>query len=250
MKLLAQARPLWGLALNRAASRTRSGPTEVGKSLGSFTVARMSYRQIIAQKRLFHRFTLPRVCRDITHRTSRGVALIEAALAIPVILLFIGGAIDLGSLLVRYVSASKLSYEGARYAAQLQDLELNDTPPSEEGDGGVASVSPNCTEAMAGADPLSQVCRRIIHLMPDETFLRTANGAVVYTASRPAPCTTNNEFTNPDVIPPISKVEVSVSLEWHPLLLTFLDIDQVTASTTAPYLGNKGADVTSCDRDM
>ena len=47
-------------------------------------------------------FKVPRWLQAITSRASRGVALIEAALAIPIILLFIGGAIDLGSLLVRY----------------------------------------------------------------------------------------------------------------------------------------------------
>ena len=204
---------------------------------------------------------LSRWLRAITTQASRGVALIEAALAIPVIILFIGGAIDLGSLLVRYVSASKLSYEGARFAAQLQDLELTDAPPAGgEGEGGVANdpAAPDCDHVIGGVDPLSQVCRRVLSLMPenmpafaaDASYLRNTAGAITYKASRPEPCEgQGNNLVEPNAIPPISKVSVSVSLEWRPLLLSFLDVEKVTATTTAPYLGNKGADVTSCNRD-
>jgi hypothetical protein len=84
----------------------------------------------------------------------------------------------------------------------------------------------------------------------DANYLRNTAGVITYLASRPDPCGKGgNSFTESNTIPPISKVSVSVSLAWRPLLLSFLDIEKVTATTTAPYLGNKGADVTSCNRD-
>jgi hypothetical protein len=166
-------------------------------------------------------------------RTSRGVALIEAALAVPVILLFIGGAIDLGSLLVGYVSASKLSYEGARFAAQIPGIAV---PASNLQD----ITFPACNDVQF-ISPQGQVCARIRALVPVNSaasnFLNTEPDAIKLVAEAPSKCSN----LPPNVSPPVTSIEVEVALPWKPLLLSFLEIDKVRASSNAPYLKNIGA---------
>jgi len=185
------------------------------------------------------RVHLPRILklsgwlRAITTQASRGVALIEAALAIPVILLFIGGAIDLGSLLVRYVSASKLSYEGARFAAQIPGIK----PPTANAHG---ETFPPCANVLFSS-PQGQVCARIQALVPTGSaeldFLQQEPDAIKLVAEVPTKCRTLPNGSTP----PVTAIEVKVALPWKPVLLTFLEIDDIRASSNAPYLRSVGA---------
>lgn len=168
---------------------------------------------------------------------EHGVALLEAVLIIPVLLLFIGGSIDLGTLIVRYVSASRFSYEGARFAAQVSG-----TTPTE-----AALACPTESQFnFSGSDDSSdnqmmgQVCTRIKALMDGSNFdYNIERGGITFEALRPSNCSG---------ISIASRVKVTVALNWQPTLLTFLNIHQVSASTTAPYLMNTSWDPSDTSR--
>ncbi len=52
-------------------------------------------------------------------RASRGQSLVEAAIVIPLLLLLVGGAIDLGTAYHNYVALTSASREGARRGVRL-----------------------------------------------------------------------------------------------------------------------------------
>jgi len=56
------------------------------------------------------------------NRHSRGGALLETAIAMPLLMLFAAGVVDLGIYLHAHFRASRIAYEGARYGASVQGL--------------------------------------------------------------------------------------------------------------------------------
>jgi hypothetical protein len=53
---------------------------------------------------------------------QRGTAMVETIAALPLLLLLFGGVYDLGMLIHSHSRASRIAYEGARYAASLAGL--------------------------------------------------------------------------------------------------------------------------------
>lgn len=75
---------------------------------------------------------------------ARGAVLIEAALVIPIALLMLFAAIELGRVLTQYLALSRIAYEGARFGSSLPGLL----------EGGVydrlceVGTDPNCSQAL------------------------------------------------------------------------------------------------------
>jgi Flp pilus assembly protein TadG len=59
-------------------------------------------------------------------RSERGAAMVEFAIVLPVLVLLVGGIIDLGRLLYTYNNLTSAVREGARLAAVLPDPQPND----------------------------------------------------------------------------------------------------------------------------
>ncbi len=57
-----------------------------------------------------------------SRKSEQGVAILEAVLALPILLIFTIGVIDLGNWLSKHYAASRIAYEASRAAAGLADL--------------------------------------------------------------------------------------------------------------------------------
>jgi Flp pilus assembly protein TadG len=178
-----------------------------------------------------------------TRRTMAGVALIEAALTIPLILLFIGGIVDLGRLVVRYVAASRFAYEGARFTSQLPGVLNTDSEAN------CATYTSNSTQSHS---VMGQLCNRIKVMMDNSGYTYdTESAGIVLTVSSEEPPEFNLDAPS---YPPAKSVTVRVGLTWEPLLLTFLKnpgassessgnvgqggagTSRINSSVTAPYI--------------
>ena len=180
---------------------------------------------------------------DSKAEECRGVAIIEAALTIPLLLLFIGGSYDLGTLLVRHISAGRFAYEAVRFAAQVPNLrptvneqgpyQLDCLDPTNQADGATNSELQLL---------MNQVCTRINRLMDQTDFFKydLEYSGIKLQAFPFVPCSNANAMME-NLPPMVSKVTVEVALNWQPMFLTFLNIQKVKGSTTAPYLMNSGS---------
>lgn len=183
--------------------------------------------------------TARRKHRDRARHSIAGVALIEAALTIPLILLFIGGIVDLGRLVVRYVAASRFAYEGARFTSQLPGV------IDSASEANCATYTSNSTQSQS---VMGQLCGRIQILMDNSGYnYDNESAGIVLSVSTEEPDQSNLDFPQAQA----TSVTVRVGLIWEPLLLTFLRNpgtstgpdgsgsaggNRISAAVTAPYL--------------
>lgn len=141
----------------------------------------------------------------VSRRGSRGAALLEFSVTLPALLIIILGILDLGSLIYEYMSVQRVAYEGARYAASLADLEEGPgyLPAPEEG--------PPVLQTVHG-----QLRTRIERLLDDGQL--DGNEATFST------------LRQGDI------VSVTVSVRHTALALKWLDQNEVSVSSSAPYL--------------
>ena len=146
---------------------------------------------------------------------SRGAALIEAAITIPLLLLFLFSVIDFAGYLSQHVTASRLAYEGARYAATVPGLEI----------GGVA-----CSSYIQEGKALihGQVCERMKRVF-ESSGLDYASGIGVF-SRRTATSTDELGTVNQSV------VEIEIFLPYRPLFLKVPLLSSAHVTIEAPYL--------------
>ena len=68
-------------------------------------------------------FNLYKLVHSLCASNQRGVALVEAVISIPLLIIFTFGMIDMAAWLMRHYAVSRISYEVSRSAASIPDLE-------------------------------------------------------------------------------------------------------------------------------
>ena len=167
--------------------------------------------------------TPTRLRRSNSNRSEAGVALIEATIVLPFLILFIMGIWDLGRALGDIMTASRIAFEGSRFAGSVPGLEtptaVSGTVSKGETSGNIAdAVATNVTTHKRVRDRISQILAR--YNIPSEDVnvstlvVKDKSGAVA-----------NNSVT------------ITIQLRFRstfPLLDQL--IPQIGATSTGPYM--------------
>lgn len=138
---------------------------------------------------------------------SRGVAFIEFALVLPLVVFLFLSIIDTGQMINQYLSLTHISYEGARYGSTLAGL-----PP-------VPGATNDTSQAKR-----DMIQERVITLLELSSMNHSeAAVQVLYVGADAVAGTTQNT------------VEVAVTVPYHAVFQIY-DGLQITARATAPYL--------------
>lgn len=153
--------------------------------------------------------------RNRTARRRRGASMVENAIVITILLLFILGTVVLGLGVFRYQQVATLAREGARYASVHGSVYANENP----------SVTPNPVTA---ADIDAQIRSRAVGLDPAALQINVqmvtatgtpgwdASGGAVYSTITPPPPSGSGRQRN--------AVRVTVRYNWQPELFSFLNV--------------------------
>lgn len=165
----------------------------------------------------------PRIRRANSDRSEAGVALIEATIVLPFLILFIMGIWDLGRALGDIMTASRIAFEGSRFAGSVPGLE---TPTAVSGTVSKGETTGHVTDAVATnvsthqrvRDRVSQILTRY-NIPPED-----ANVSVLVVKDK-------------TTAPGNNSVTVSIQLRFRstfPLLDGL--IPQIGATSTGPYM--------------
>lgn len=110
----------------------------------------------------FKRFFLPWVRSSVPYSVA-GAVLVEAAVAIPLLLLILAGGYTLVTALQRYRTLAQIAFEGARYAVSLEELEIGTLSTSDSLNS--ISLSVTCDGSTTTCQSQARVHRRVAYLL-------------------------------------------------------------------------------------
>ena len=149
---------------------------------------------------------------SVTRNKMRGSACVEAAIVMPLLVMFMAGAMDFGRWFNDYMTVSRLAYEAARFGASLPELENCQNTEEKV-----------CADTEVNHMVLKERVLRMIALKDSNRFVVGENGNVTIVTQKVASSSGNRTTLKVDIVVPFEPQFIKI-------------LTRVSSHVEAPYL--------------